>query len=155
VSSVDDRIAFLTVPGLGRGAFATLADAVLRALQRAVTRAWVDAVTDGDWRPEQQPDLDRLARLETDQLMAGTRRRRTGMGIDIDLRRENELALLARLAPFTIHAEGWARDASVFSFDDCGDGAWCALTPAEAEQIAGRLRAHGLEFEALLEPDVG
>jgi hypothetical protein len=125
---------------------------VVGVLRADVTEAWVDAFTGGHREPEQRADVAALLALEAQQIERGERRRQTGMGIDLDLARDDHLELLARLAPFTIHAEAWAGREPVFSVSDAGDHAWFALTSDQQRQSAQRLSEHGLVFDDVLVP---
>lgn len=125
---------------------------VVEVLRQDVTQAWIDAFTDGPWRPAQLRDVAALRALEVQQLEGGQRRKQTGMGIDLDLARDEHFEILVRLSSFTIHAEAWAGGEAVFSVSDTGDHAWFALTPDEERQAAQRLHEQGLSFWDLLVP---
>ena len=62
---------------------------------------------------------------------AGARRITTGMGIDLDISRDDEFGLLVRLAPHSINSEALAGSCRVFSTSDTGDHAWFALSYPE------------------------
>ena len=123
--------------------------ASLGGLRRDIDMAWMDAITDGEWKSEQRRDVDALLAVEQ-RLLAGKRRKPTGTGIDLDLARDDEFGLLVRLAPYSIHSEAWADGDEVFSSSDTGDHAWFALTPDDASAAAARLAEAGYAFEDML-----
>jgi hypothetical protein len=88
--------------------------------------------------------------VEERAITLGKRRKSTGMGIELDVSRDEEFELLIRLAPFSIHSEAWADEHEVFSSSDSGDHAWFALTPVEATEAAARLAEAGYAFEEVL-----
>ena len=104
---------------------------VLDELRPTITEAWVDAFTDGAWRLEQGADLEALLAVEHRLVRAGARRITTGMGIDLDISRDDEFGLLVRLAPHSINSEALADSCRVFSASDTGDHAWFALSYPE------------------------
>ena len=124
--------------------------AVLGALRRDIDMAWMDAITDGEWTPEQRADVDALLAIERRLLASGKRRKPTGMGIDLDLSRDDDFGLLVRLAPYSIHSEAWVGGEEVFSSSDTGDHAWFAITPSEAIDAAVRLAEAGYASEDVL-----
>jgi hypothetical protein len=124
--------------------------AVLGGLRRDIDMAWMDAITDGKWTPEQRADVDALLAVEQRLLASGKRRKPTGTCIDLDLSRDDEFALLVRLAPYSIHSEAWVDGDEVFSSSDTGDHAWFALRPNEASDAGERLAAAGYAFEDVL-----
>ena len=128
----------------------TVIAAVLGGLRLEIDMAWMDAITDGDWKPEQRGDVDALLAVEQRLLASGKRRKGTGTGIDLDLSREDEFGLLVRLAPYSIHSEAWVDGDEVFSSSDTGDHALFALTPNEASDGAIRLAEVGYAFEDVL-----
>jgi hypothetical protein len=125
-------------------------EAVLTVLRPSVTSAWVDAFADGGWRDEQQLDVAALLAVEQRLLSQGKRRTATGMGIDLDVRSDDEHGLLTRLAAYSIHAEAWVQDEQVFAASDTGDHAWFALTPTETASAASRLEEAGYAFADVL-----
>lgn len=81
--------------------------------------------------------------LEQQQLAAGDRPKQTGMGIDLDVSRDDHLLLLARLAPYSIHSEAWAGSTSIYSSCDSGDHTRFSLTPDQVAASAERLARAG------------
>lgn len=145
-----DRVEFLTPDGQSQTVMADVVFAALEVLRPVITQAWIDAHTAGEWSKAQVEDVGQLLAIERHQLDSRRRRKQSGMGIELDLANDEELALMARLAPFTIHAEAWAGLQEVFSASDVGSGAWFALTASEASDVAARLRAAGYAFEQVL-----
>lgn len=136
--------------GLTPDLLSVVIGAALGSLRADVTQAWVDAFTQGEWRPEQRSDVELLLGLERQELAAGRRRRQTGMGIEVDLSRDDDLALLVRLTPYSIHSEAWSGTTAVFSSSDAGDHAWFALTAEQVEATASGLTSRGYAFQNVL-----
>ncbi|WP_228973146.1 hypothetical protein [Streptomyces sp. DH12] len=124
----------------------------LRVLRDDIEDAHLDAYSDLPWPQEVIPAYARARALAPAGGGAGGRRARaadTGMGIDIDVRDDERFAVLLALAPFTIHAEAWARGRLVLSAGDTGTSLWIAVTARQEADLMARLDALGVPRAAL------
>jgi hypothetical protein len=71
------------------------------------------------------------------------------MGIDVDVRDDEQFAVLLALAPFTIGAEAWARGRLVLSAGDTGTSLCIAVTARQEADLMARLDALGVPPAAL------
>ena len=120
---------------------------VLDELRPKITEAWVDAFTDGAWRLEQGADLEALLAVEHRLVRAGARCIATGMGIDLDISRDDEFGLLVRLAPHSINSEALAGSCRVFSSSDTGDHRPLVRGGAELPGVRARAPSRGMQVQ--------
>lgn len=140
---------------LGEGARA--ADVVLahrealRVLRPGIDAAHLDAYSGDHWPPAVLPSYERALALARQEVARGIRRRRAdpGMGIDIDVRDDEQFEVLVDLAPYTIHAEAGRGGRRVFSASDTGTGLWMAVTPEQEGELVARLRLLGVPAAVL------
>ncbi|MFJ2715889.1 hypothetical protein [Streptomyces sp. NPDC087437] len=80
----------------------------LRVLRSTLDTAHLDAYSDDAWPPAVLHSYERALSLARQAVADGARSRRhdPGMGIDIDVRDDEQFAVLTDLAPCTINAEG-------------------------------------------------
>ncbi|HZG07122.1 MAG TPA: hypothetical protein VE546_26730 [Streptomyces sp.] len=123
----------------------------LRVLRSGLDTAHLDAYSDAPWPPEVLPWYERALSLAREEMEHGSRSPRAdpGMGIDIDVRDDEQFEVLVRLAPYTIGAEGWRGNRLVFSASDSGTALWTAVTPEQEAELLSRLDALGIPPTAL------
>ncbi|MFI9586275.1 hypothetical protein ACIHCQ_31545 [Streptomyces sp. NPDC052236] len=120
--------------------------AALRVLRSSIESAHVDAYSDVAWPQDVMPSYEQALCLARNAVVSGTRSARAdpGMGIDIDIRDDAQFEVLLALAPYTIHAEGWLGNQSIFSMDDTGTALWVAVTAAEEVELRSQLDTLGI-----------
>ncbi|MEU6095065.1 hypothetical protein [Streptomyces sp. NPDC047079] len=123
----------------------------LRVLRPVLEEAHLDAYSDGPWPPEVLPSYQRALSLAREAVADGTRARRSdpGMGIDIDVRDDEQFAVLSALLPYTIHAEGRRGSEQVFGAGDSGTSLWFVVTREQEAQLLSRLEAQRIASTAL------
>ena len=140
----DKRFSFLTLEPAE--VMTHVIEAALSVLRPQVRNAWIDAVSDRAWPEDRKADVAALLELEKQG-----QRKQSGLGIRMDLTDDEQLGLMARLAPHSVSAEAWGESGELFSAQDSGDQAWFSLTAEEAGETAQRLAAAGLAFEDVLD----
>ncbi len=143
-----DRIGFVTPDGLGPAMLKRVVEALLTVLRDDITEAWLDAPDHHQWPA--QADAECLLALEQRQ-----RQTQTGLGVELDLLRDDQFSLLVRLSTVATSAEAWAGPVQLCAVSDRGRGAYTALTPDQASEVAFMLAAAGLAFEDVLRPQSG
>lgn len=113
---------------------------------RAFDAAHIDAYSDDAWPPEVLDSYERALSLAREEVVSGTRSRRSdpGMGIDLDVRDDGHFKVLSDLAPYTIHAEGWLDGRLVFSANDSGTALWVEVTQEQEAALLSRLGQLGI-----------
>jgi hypothetical protein len=134
------------VEGLNHADVALVHREALRVLRSGIDRAHLDAYSDGAWPPQTLPSYERLLTLGREALADGRRSRRDdpGMGIDIDVRDDEQFGVLLDLAPHTIHAEARQGERQIFSANDSGSSLWLAVTREQEAELRGRLAELGI-----------
>jgi len=131
----------------------TVHQEALRVLRPSISRAVLDAYSDCSWPEDVIPFYERVIGLARTELRAGIRKPNSdlGMGIDINVRDDEQFEALSRLLPHTIHAEAWPAEGKepLLSADDTGTALWFALTPPEEASFWGRLQERGVRPDAL------
>ncbi|MFG3363213.1 hypothetical protein [Streptomyces griseofuscus] len=120
-------------------------------LRSSVDAAHIDAYSDDDWPAEVLPSYEHALSLARQEVVSGTRSRRAdpGMGIDLDVRDDGQFKVLSDLAPYTIHAEGWAEGRLVFSASDSGTALWIEVTQEQEAALVSRLGQLGISSRVL------
>ncbi|MFE9168042.1 hypothetical protein ACFYNZ_00670 [Streptomyces kebangsaanensis] len=127
----------------------------LRVLRHAIDAAHLDAYSDDVWPPAVLPSYERALSLAREALAVavadGSRSRchDPGMGIDIDVRDDEQFQVLSDLVPYTINAEGRRGDRLVFSASDSGTSLWFTVTREQEEELLSRLTELGIPTTAL------
>ncbi|MBP0460630.1 hypothetical protein [Streptomyces montanisoli] len=118
----------------------------LQVLRPGIDTAHIDAYSDDAWPPEVLYSYERALSLAREEVVRGTRSRRSdpGMGIDIDVRDDGQFAVLSDLAPYTIHAEGRRAGRRVFSANDSGTALWIEVTRKQEAALLSRLGQLGI-----------
>ena len=118
----------------------------LQVLRSGIDAAHIDAYSDDFWPPEVLDSYERALSLAREEVVRGTRSRRSdpGMGIDIDVRDDGQFEVLSDLAPYTIHAEGWREGRLVFSASDSGTALWIEVTQEQEAALLSRLGLLGI-----------
>lgn len=119
---------------------------VLRVLRSSIDAAHIDAYSDDAWPAEVQHSYERALSLARQEVVSGTRSRRSdpGMGIDLDVRDDGQFQVLSDLAPYTIHAEGRRAGRLVFSASDSGTALWIEVTQEQEAALLSRLAQLGI-----------
>jgi hypothetical protein len=122
----------------------------LRVLRPVIEAAHLDAYSDEVLPPAVLPSHERALRLAREGLAGGIRSRRDdpGMGINIDVRDDNQFGVLSDLAPYTIHAEGSRQGRLIFSASDSGTSLWIAVTSEQEADLFSRLKELGIPAAA-------
>ncbi|WP_141361145.1 hypothetical protein [Streptomyces sp. 6-11-2] len=120
-------------------------------LRSTLDTAHLDAYSDDAWPPAVLHSYERALSLARQAVADGARSRRhdPGMGIDIDVRDDEQFAVLSDLAPCTINAEGRRGDRPVFSTSDSGTSLWITVTREQEEELLVRLNGLGIPSTAL------
>ncbi|KUH39021.1 hypothetical protein ATE80_09390 [Streptomyces kanasensis] len=115
-------------------------------LRSSIDAAHIDAYSDDAWPPEVLDSYERALSLAREEVLSGTRSRRSdpGMGIDLDVRDDGHFKVLSDLAPYTIHAEGWLDGRPVFSASDSGTALWIKVTQEQEAALLSRLGQLGI-----------
>lgn len=71
------------------------------------------------------------------------------MGIDIDVRDDEQFGVLLDLAPHTINAEARQGDRRILSANDSGTSLWLAVTREQEAELLGRLGELGVPAAVL------
>ncbi|MEV4440216.1 hypothetical protein AB0K09_14540 [Streptomyces sp. NPDC049577] len=123
----------------------------LRVRRPDIDAALVDAYSDDEWPPSVLRSYERALALAAQEAANGTRSRRAdpGMGIDIDVRDDEQFEVLSDLAPYTIGAEGRREGRLVFSAGDSGTSLWISVTREQEAELRSRLEARGVPPTAL------
>ncbi|WRZ88041.1 hypothetical protein OHB54_02590 [Streptomyces sp. NBC_01007] len=123
----------------------------LQVLRSGIDAAHIDAYSGGAWPPEVLHSYERALSLAREEVVRGTRSRRSdpGMGIDIDVRDDGQFEVLSDLVPYTIHAEGRRDGRLVFSASDSGTALWIEVTQEQEAALLSRLGQLGTPSSAL------
>lgn len=126
----------------------------LHVLRSGIDAAHIDAYSDDVWPPEVLDSYERALSLAREEVVNGTRSRRSdpGMGIDLDVRDDGHFKVLSDLAPYTTHAEGWLDGRLVFSASDSGTSLWVELTQEQEAALRSRLGQLGIPSGVLTVP---
>ncbi|MEU9925202.1 hypothetical protein AB0H51_28635 [Streptomyces griseoluteus] len=121
----------------------------LRVLRSSIDAAHIDAYSGDAWPPEVLHSYERALLLARGEVVRGSRSRRAdpGMGIDIDVRDDEQFEVLSDLVPYTIHAEGWLEGRLVFSASDTGTALWIEVTREQEAALLSRLGLLGIPSE--------
>jgi hypothetical protein len=125
--------------------------AALDVLRPDIDAAHIDAYSGDFWPPEVLPSYERALLLAREEVARGERSKRAdpGMGIDIDVRDDDQFQVLSDLAPYTIHAEGSHDGRLVFSASDTGTALWVEVTQAQEAALRLRLSRLGISPDVL------
>ncbi|MFF9128455.1 hypothetical protein ACF09J_35330 [Streptomyces sp. NPDC014889] len=74
------------------------------------------------------------------------------MGIDLDVRDDEQFNVLSDLAPYTIHAEGRLDGRLVFSASGSGTALWIEVTQEQEAALLSRLGQLGIPSGVLTVP---
>ncbi|MFH9977699.1 hypothetical protein ACH4ND_00255 [Streptomyces sp. NPDC017179] len=120
-------------------------------VRSTIDSAHLDAYSDADWPPAVLHSYELALSLAREAVADGSRSRRCdpGMGIDIDVREDEQFAVLSDLACHTIHAEGRQGNRPVFSASDSGTSLWITVTREQEEELLARLDGLGVPPTAL------
>ena len=118
----------------------------LHVLRSSIDAAHIDAYSGDLWPGEVLHSYERALSLAQQEVVSGTRSRRSdpGMGIDLDARDDGQFKVLSDLAPYTIHAEGWRDGRLVFSASDSGTALWIEVTQEQEAALLSRLGQLGI-----------
>lgn len=72
-----------------------------------------------------------------------------GMGIDIDVRDDEQFGVLLDLAPLTINAEARQGDRQILSANGSGTSLWLAVTREQERELLARLGVLGIATSVL------
>ncbi|MGW7042191.1 hypothetical protein ACWGDT_05640 [Streptomyces avermitilis] len=124
----------------------------LRVLRSDIDAAHLDAYSDEAWPPAVLSSYEYALSLAREEIASGTRSQRDdpGMGIDIDVRDDEQFGVLTDLAPYTINAEGWQGDCLIFSANDTGTSLSIAVTQEQEAALLSQLDARGVSSTALV-----
>ncbi|MFF4830050.1 hypothetical protein ACFY20_45925 [Streptomyces sp. NPDC001312] len=127
---------------------------VLHVLRSSIDAAHIDAYSGDTWPAEVLHSYERALSLARQEVVSGTRSRRSdpGMGIDLDVRDDEQFKVLLDLAPYTIHAEGWRDGRLVFSASDSGTALWIEVTQEQEAALLSRLGQLGVPSGVLTVP---
>lgn len=119
---------------------------VLHVLRSSIDAAHVDAHSGDAWPAEVLHSYERALSLAQREVVSGTRSRHSdpGMGIDLDVRDDEQFKALSDLAPYTIHAEGWRDGRLIFSASDSGTALWIEVTREQEAALLSRLGQVGI-----------
>ncbi|WP_326802361.1 hypothetical protein OIE49_12405 [Streptomyces sp. NBC_01788] len=142
---------FVLVDGLSPADVTAVHREALRVLRSTIDSAHLDAYSGADWPPAVLHSYERALSLAREAVADGSRSRRCdpGMGIDIDVRDDEQFAVLSDLACCTIHAEGRQGNRLVFSASDSGTSLWINVTRDQEEELLARLDGLGIPSTAL------
>ncbi|MFG3409716.1 hypothetical protein [Streptomyces sp. NPDC048142] len=120
-------------------------------LRSSIDAAHIDAYSDDAWPPEVLDSHERALSLAREEVVSGTRSRRSdpGMGVDLDVQDDGHFKVLSDLAPYTIHAEGWRDGQQVFSASDSGTSLWVEVTQEQEAALLSRLGQLGISSGVL------
>ncbi|WP_327275790.1 hypothetical protein OG609_30655 [Streptomyces sp. NBC_01224] len=123
----------------------------LRVLRSDIDTAHLDAYSDEAWPPAVLNSCERALSLAHEEVASGARSQRhdLGMGIGIDVRDDKQFEVLEDLVPYTINAEGWQGNCSIFSANDTGTSLCIAVTQEQEAALLSRLDALGVSSTAL------
>ncbi|MEU0132198.1 hypothetical protein [Streptomyces sp. NPDC006289] len=123
----------------------------LHVLRSSIDAAHIDAYSDDAWPPEVLDSYEHALSLAREEVVSGTRPKRSdpGMGIDLDVRDDGHFKALSDLAPYTIHAEGWRDGRQVFSASDSGTSLWVEVTQEQEAALLSRLGELGISSGVL------
>ncbi|GAA1385812.1 hypothetical protein GCM10009639_08800 [Kitasatospora putterlickiae] len=138
--------ALVLADGLGPAVVALVHREALRVLRASIDTAHIDAYSDDAWPSAVVRSYERVLSLARAAVADGTRPGRAdpGMGIDIDVRDDEQFEMLLDLVPHTIHAEGRRADRLVFAASDSGTSLWIAVTQEQQAELLSRLAVHGI-----------
>ncbi|MEU1457711.1 hypothetical protein [Streptomyces avermitilis] len=145
------RREFVLADGLSSADVQHVHREALRVLRSDIDAAHLDAYSDEAWPPAVRGSYERALSLAREEVASGTRSQRDdlGMGIDIDVRDDDQFGVLADLAPYTINAEGWEGDCLIFDANDTGTSLCIAVTQEQEAALLSRLDALGVPVPAL------
>ncbi|MFE9880279.1 hypothetical protein [Streptomyces sp. NPDC005784] len=145
------RSEFVIADGLGPADVQHVHREALHVLRSDVDSAVLDAYSGEPWPPAVLNSYERALSLAREQTVGGTRSRRggLGMGIDIDVRDDEQFGVLLDLVPYTINADGWQGDCLIFGASDTGTSLCIAVTQEQETALLSRLAALGVSSPVL------
>lgn len=145
------RNEFVMADGLSPADVRRVHREALRVLRSDIDSADLDAYSDEPWPPAVLNSYERALSLAREQVADGTRSRRgdLGMGIDIDVRDDEQFGVLLDLVPYTINADGRHGDCSIFGAGDTGTSLCIAVTREQETALLSRLAALGVPSPVL------
>lgn len=112
-----------------------LVRAALELVRRETDDTWVSLQSDRPWPAQVHRALTALRELRSNMQAAGHlhNRDRACSGLSVDIDNPFQFDLLAAIAPFARHAEGWMGRRQTFSINDSGSILWLSLAEDKLE----------------------
>jgi hypothetical protein len=134
------------------GVVAQVYRAALAVLRPRLEDFSIDLISDHEW-PSETGDARAALRSRTIPVRRFLRPWKTNPGycVELDPGDDADMELAAALVPWTIHAEGIARDQSIaYSVNDTGTSAAFELTTGEHQRLVALLHERGVDGRYLV-----